>query len=132
LPSLEDKPGFNDDWGMVSAWVSSLGTPLRTKKRARRSKDLLGQRRQARNVRNEKTDGHAAQIEKWAQSFELNLSPTHEAGISFTFESWSARNISKIVNRTTRRKSAPSCTKFDAIARPMARLAVSPGAINRP
>jgi HAD superfamily phosphatase len=30
LHQWKSKPGFNDDWAMVSAWVSSLGHPTQS------------------------------------------------------------------------------------------------------
>src|SRR6266481_6509912 len=74
LHQWKSKPGFNDDWSMVSAWVSSLGHPTSYEaSRAAFERFYWGSDGQAGNVRNEKLMVSARQIEKWAQSFELNL-----------------------------------------------------------
>jgi HAD superfamily phosphatase len=86
------KPGFNDDWAMVSAWVSALGHPTSYEEaRAAFEKFYWGSDGKPGNVRNEKLIVTPRQIEKWAQSFELNLfTGRTRQEFSYTFEKWSA------------------------------------------
>src|SRR6266851_3107883 len=74
LHRWKSKPGFNDDWSMVSAWVSSLGHPTSYEEaRAAFEKFYWGSDGKPGNVRNEKLMVTPKQIERWAQRFELNL-----------------------------------------------------------
>src|ERR1700674_2226852 len=74
LHRWKSKPGFNDDWSMVSAWVSSLGHPTSyDEARAAFERFYWGSDGKPGNVRNEKLMVTPRQLEKWAQSFELNL-----------------------------------------------------------
>ncbi len=92
LHRWKSKPGFNDDWSMVSAWVSSLGYPTSYEEaRAAFEKFYWGSNGKPGNVRNEKLMVAPRQIEKWAQSFELNLfTGRTRQEFSFTFERWPA------------------------------------------
>ena|SRR5882762_2964974 len=92
LHRWKSKPGFNDDWSMVSAWVSSLGHPTSYEEaRAAFEKFYWGSDGQPGNVRNEKLLVTQWQIEKWAQHFELNLfTGRTRQEFSFTFEKWPA------------------------------------------
>jgi HAD superfamily phosphatase len=92
LHQWKSKPGFNDDWNMVSAWVSSLGHPT-TYEEARSvfEKFYWGSNGKPGNVRNEKLVVTPKQIEKWARRFELNLfTGRTRQEFSFTFERWPA------------------------------------------
>jgi HAD superfamily phosphatase len=92
LHQWKSKPGFNDDWAMVSAWVSSLGHPT-TYEEARSvfEKFYWGSNGKPGNVRNEKLVVTPKQIEKWARRFELNLfTGRTRQEFSFTFERWPA------------------------------------------
>jgi len=92
LHRWKGKPGFNDDWSMVSAWVSSLGHPTSYEEaRAAFERFYWGSDVKPGNVRNEKLMVTPRQIEKWAQSFELNLfTGRTRQEFSFTFERWPA------------------------------------------
>jgi HAD superfamily hydrolase (TIGR01548 family) len=92
LHQWKSKPGFNDDWNMVSAWVSSLGHPATYEEaRAAFEKFYWGSDGKSGNVRNEKLMVTPGQIEKWAKSFELNLfTGRTRQEFSFTFEKWQA------------------------------------------
>ena len=92
LHRWKSKPGFNDDWSMVSAWVSSLGHPTSYEEaRAAFERFYWGSDGKPGNVRNEKLMVSAGQIEKWAQRFELNLfTGRTRQEFSFTFERWPA------------------------------------------
>jgi HAD superfamily hydrolase (TIGR01548 family) len=92
LHKWKSKPGFNDDWAMVSAWVSSLGH-LTSYEEARSAfeKFYWGSRGKPGNVRNEKLIVAPRQIEEWARRFELNLfTGRTRQEFSFTFECWPA------------------------------------------
>jgi HAD superfamily hydrolase (TIGR01548 family) len=92
LHRWKSKPGFNDDWNMVSAWVSSLGHPTSYEEaRAAFERFYWGSDGKPGNVRNEKLMVTPRQLEKWAQSFELNLfTGRTRQEFSFTFERWPA------------------------------------------
>jgi HAD superfamily hydrolase (TIGR01548 family) len=99
LHRWKSKPGFNDDWNMVSAWVTSLGHPATYEEaRAAFERFYWGSNGKLGNVRNEKLLVTPRQIEKWAQSYELNLfTGRTRQEFSYTFERWPAtkyfRNI---------------------------------------
>ncbi len=92
LHRWKSKPGFNDDWGMVSAWVSALGHPTSYEEaRAAFERFYWGSDGKPGNVRNERLMVTPRQIEKWAKSFELNLfTGRTRQEFSFTFERWPA------------------------------------------
>ena len=88
----KSRPGFNDDWAMVSAWVTSLGHPA-TYEKAREAfeKFYWGTDGKPGNVRNEKLIVTPKQIERWARRFELDLfTGRTRQEFSFTFERWAA------------------------------------------
>ena len=92
LHKWKSKPGFNDDWSMVAAWVTALGKPL-SYEEARRAFERFywGSDGKPGNVRNEKILVTPRQIEKWARHYELNLfTGRTRQEFSFTFERWSA------------------------------------------
>jgi HAD superfamily hydrolase (TIGR01548 family) len=92
LHRWKSKPGYNDDWAMVAAWVSALGKPINyDEARAAFEKFYWGSDGKPGNVRNEKILVTAKQIEKWAGRFELNLfTGRTRQEFSFTFEQWRA------------------------------------------
>ena len=92
LHKWKSKPGFNDDWSMVAAWVTALGKPLSYKDaRSAFEKFYWGCDGKPGNVRNEKILVSPRQIEKWARRFELNLfTGRTRQEFSFTFERWPA------------------------------------------
>jgi HAD superfamily phosphatase len=99
LHEWKSKPGFNDDWAMVSAWVSSLGHPT-TYEEARKAfeKFYWGSDGKLGNVRNEKLVVTPKQIERWAHRFELNLfTGRTRQEFSFTFERWPATRYFRTV-----------------------------------
>jgi HAD superfamily hydrolase (TIGR01548 family) len=93
LHQWKSKPGFNDDWNMVSVWVSSLGHPASYEEaRAAFERFYWGSDGNPGNVQNERLIVTPRQIEKWAKSFELNLfTGRTRQEFSFTFEKWPAR-----------------------------------------
>jgi len=92
LHRWKSKPGFNDDWNMVSAWVTSLGHPATYgEARAAFEKFYWGSDGKPGNVRNEKLIVTPRQIERLARRFELNLfTGRTRQEFSFTFERWPA------------------------------------------
>jgi HAD superfamily phosphatase len=99
LHQWKSKPGFNDDWAMVSAWVSSLGHPT-TYDEARKAFERFywGTDGKPGNVRNEKLVVTPRQIERWAQRFELNLfTGRTRQEFSFTFQHWPAAKYFRTV-----------------------------------
>ena len=92
LHKWKSKPGFNDDWSMVAAWVTALGKPLSyDEARAAFERFYWGSDGKPGNVCNEKILVIPRQIEKWAQRFELNLfTGRTRQEFSYTFENWSA------------------------------------------
>ena len=107
LHQWKSKPGYNDDWSMVSAWVSSLGHPTTYEKaRAAFEKFYWGVYGEPGNVRNEKLIITPKQIERWARRFELNLfTGRTRQEFSFTFERWPAtKHFRNIVTMDDARK----------------------------
>ena len=99
LHAWKSKPGFNDDWAMVSALVSSLGHPT-TYEEARKAFERFywGSDGKPGNVRNEKLVVTPRQISKWAQRFELNLfTGRTRQEFSYTFERWPAAKYFRTV-----------------------------------
>jgi HAD superfamily hydrolase (TIGR01548 family) len=92
LHKWKSKPGFNDDWSMVAAWVTALGKPLSyDAARAAFERFYWGSDGKPGNVRNEKILVSPRQIEKWAQQFELNLfTGRTRQEFSYTFDRWPA------------------------------------------
>jgi len=90
LHRWKSKPGFNDDWSMVAAWVSSLGHPTSyAQARAAFETFYWGSDGKRGNVRNEKLLVTPRQIEKWARDYELNLfTGRTRQEFSFTFNGW--------------------------------------------
>ena len=92
LHHWKSKPGFNDDWTMVSAWVTSLGHPT-TYQKAREAfeKFYWGADGKPGNVRNEVLVVTPKQIERWASHYELNLfTGRTRREFDFTFKRWPA------------------------------------------
>jgi HAD superfamily phosphatase len=92
LLEWKSKPGFNDDWSMVAAWVTALGKPLSYEQaRCAFEKFYWGSDGMPGNVRNERILVSPRQIEKWAERFELNLfTGRTRQEFSFTFDRWPA------------------------------------------
>jgi HAD superfamily hydrolase (TIGR01548 family) len=92
LHQWKSKPGFNDDWSMVAAWVTALGKPISYEEaRVTFEKFYWGRDDKLGNVRNERILVKPEQIENWARRFELNLfTGRTRQEFSFTFERWPA------------------------------------------
>src|SRR5260370_20238255 len=92
LHRWKSKPGFNDDWAMVSAWVSSLGYPTSYEEaRAAFERFYWGSNGKPGNVRNEKLLVTPRQIERWARRHELDLfTGRTRQEFFFTFDRWPA------------------------------------------
>jgi len=92
LHKWKSKPGFNDDWSMVAAWVTALGKPLSYEEaRVAFERFYWGSDGKPGNVRNERILVSPAQIEKWAQRCELNLfTGRTRQEFSYTFAGWPA------------------------------------------
>jgi len=99
LHKWKSKPGFNDDWSMVAAWVTALGKPLSYEQaRIAFEKFYWGADGKPGNVRNEKALVTAPQIEKWAKRFELNLfTGRTRRELSYTFERWPATKFFRTI-----------------------------------
>jgi HAD superfamily phosphatase len=99
LRQWKSKPGFNDDWSMVAAWVTTLGKPLSYEQaRGAFEKFYWGSDGKPGNVRNEQMLVSPRQIEKWAQRFELNLfTGRTRQEFSFTFDRWPATKCFRTV-----------------------------------
>jgi HAD superfamily phosphatase len=111
LHQWKSKPGYNDDWAMVAAWVSSLGRRIDyNQARAAFEKFYWGSDGKPGNVRNEKILVTPKQVEKWAGRFELNLfTGRTRQEFSFTFERWPATKYFRtiITMDDARRKPHP-------------------------
>ena len=92
LHQWKSKPGFNDDWSMVSAWVTSLGKPISyDDARIAFERFYWGTDGKPGNVRNEKILVNPRRIEKWSRRFELNLfTGRTRQEFSFSFDRWPA------------------------------------------
>jgi HAD superfamily hydrolase (TIGR01548 family) len=99
LHQWKSKPGYNDDWAMVAAWVSALGKPTNyDEARSAFEKFYWGSDGKPGNVRNEKILVTPKQIEKWARRFELNLFTGRTwQEFSFTFERWPATKFFRTI-----------------------------------
>ena len=107
LHQWKSKPGFNDDWSMVSAWVSSLGHPTTYEQaRATFEKFYWGTDGKPGNVRNEKIIVTPKQIERWARRYELNLfTGRTRQEFAFTFERWPAtKHFRKVITMDDAKK----------------------------
>lgn len=90
LHHWKSKPGNNDDWRLVSNWVTSLGTPT-TYEQARKAFEGLYWGRAGRpgNVLREKIMITPGQIARWAGRYELNLfTGRNRREYEFTFARW--------------------------------------------
>ena len=92
LHEWKSQPGFNDDWRMTAAWVTSLGRPT-TYEQARDTFNRFywGADGKPGNVRNEKMLVTSRQIARWAARFELNIfTGRNRKEFRFTFDRWPA------------------------------------------
>lgn len=99
LHKWKSKPGFNDDWSMVAAWVTALGKPLSYEEaRAAFEKFYWGSDGKPGNVHNEKILVSPLQIEKWAGRFELNLfTGRTRQELTYTFGHWPATKFFRTI-----------------------------------
>ena len=99
LHKWKSKPGFNDDWSMVAAWVTALGKPLSYEEaRAVFEKFYWGSEGKPGNVHNEKILVSPRQIEEWAERFELNLfTGRTRQELTYTFEHWPATKFFRTI-----------------------------------
>lgn len=99
LHKWKSKPGFNDDWSMVAAWVTALGKPLSYEEaRVAFEKFYWGSDGKPGNVHNEKILVSPRQIEKWAEHFELNLfTGRTRQELTHTFEHWPATKFFRTI-----------------------------------
>jgi len=90
LRKWKSKPGYNDDWRMTAAWVTSLGRPTTYEEaRAAFEKFYWGTQGKPGNVRNEKFLITPAEIARLARRFELNLfTGRNRREYSFSFDRW--------------------------------------------
>lgn len=86
------KPGNNDDWSMVSAWVTALGRPTTYEEaRAAFQQFYWGTNGKPGNARKEKLLVTPGQVEQWARRFELDLfTGRTRQEFSYTFDRWPA------------------------------------------
>lgn len=99
LHKWKSKPGNNDDWNMVSNWVTALGKPT-TYEEAREAFQQFywGTNGKGGNVRKEKLVVTPRQIERWARRFELNLfTGRTRQEFSYTFDEWPGTRSFKTV-----------------------------------
>ena len=99
LHKWKAKPGNNDDWAMVSSWVTALGKPMNYEEaRDAFSKFYCGTPGRPGNVKNEKHIVSPAQIERWAKRYELNLfTGRTRQEFAYTFAQWPATKKFRIV-----------------------------------
>ena len=99
LHKWKAKPGNNDDWAMVSSWVTALGKPMNYEEaRDAFSKFYWGTPGRPGNVKNEKHIVSPAQIERWAKRYELNLfTGRTRQEFAYTFAQWPATKKFRMV-----------------------------------
>ena len=99
LHKWKAKPGNNDDWAMVSSWVTALGKPMNYQEaRDAFSKFYWGTPGRPGNVKNEKHIVSPAQIERWAKRYELNLfTGRTRQEFTYTFAQWPATKKFRMV-----------------------------------
>ena len=93
------KPGNNDDWAMVSSWVTALGMPMNYEQaRDAFGKFYWGTPGRPGNVKNEKHIVSPAQIARWAKRYELNLfTGRTRQEFTYTFAEWPATRKFRMV-----------------------------------
>jgi len=92
LHRWKSKPGYNDDWNMVTAWANALGKQI-SYDEARNAFERFywGSHGTPGNIANEKLVITPGQIEKWASCYELNLfTGRTRQEFSYTFQNWPA------------------------------------------
>jgi HAD superfamily hydrolase (TIGR01548 family) len=99
LHKWKAKPGNNDDWAMVSSWVTALGKPMNYEEtRDAFSKFYWGTPGRPGNVKNEKHIVSPAQIQRWAKRYELNLfTGRTRQEFAYTFAQWPATKKFRMV-----------------------------------
>jgi len=110
LHRWKSKPGNNDDWNMVSRWVTSLGKPMSYEQaREAFNKFYWGEDGRPGNVRNEKLLITPKQIERWASRYELNIfTGRTRKEFAFTFDRWPAsRHFRTVITMSDVEKIKP-------------------------
>lgn len=99
LYSWKSKPENNDDWRMVSNWVSALGHPVSYEQaRDAFQKYYWGENGRPGNVLKEKILVTPKQFSKWASRYELNLfTGRTRQEFSYTFERMPAAKLFRAV-----------------------------------
>jgi HAD superfamily hydrolase (TIGR01548 family) len=99
LHKWKAKPGNNDDWAMVSSWVTALGMPMNYEQaRDAFGKFYWGTPGRPGNVKNEKHIVSPAQIARWAKRYELNLfTGRTRQEFTYTFAEWPATRKFRMV-----------------------------------
>jgi HAD superfamily phosphatase len=99
LYSWKSKPENNDDWRMVSNWVSSLGHQVSYEQaRDAFQKYYWGENGKPGNVLKEKLLVTPEQFSKWASRYELNLfTGRTRQEFSYTFERMPAANLFRTI-----------------------------------
>lgn len=99
LYSWKSKPENNDDWRMVSNWVSALGHQVSYEQaRDAFQKYYWGENGKPGNVLKEKLLVTPTQFSKWASCFELNLfTGRTRQEFSYTFERMPAANLFRTI-----------------------------------
>ncbi len=99
LHRWKSKPGNNDDWQMVSRWLTALGRPTSyTEARAEFEKFYWGTNGRPGNVANERMIITPRQIERWAARYELNLfTGRTRQEFANTFAAWPATRYFRTV-----------------------------------
>jgi len=99
LHKWKAKPGNNDDWAMVSSWMTALGMPMNYEQaRDAFGKFYWGTPGRPGNVKNEKHIVSPAQIARWAKRYELNLfTGRTRQEFTYTFAEWPATRKFRMV-----------------------------------
>ncbi|HYL62507.1 MAG TPA: HAD-IA family hydrolase [Candidatus Methylomirabilis sp.] len=106
----KSKPGNNDDWSMVSNWASALGRPTSYEEaRATFQQFYWGKNSALGNVRKEKFFVRAAQIERWARRFEIDLFTGRTRNeFAYTFDTWrAARHFRTVITMDDVKRKKP-------------------------
>jgi len=110
LHKWKSKPGNNDDWRMISNWVTALGhTVSYDEARAAFQKYYWGTDARPGNVLKEKLLLTPKQLEKWASRFEINLfTGRTRKEYSYTFKNWApAKHFRSVVTMDDVKRKKP-------------------------
>lgn len=110
LHKWKSQPGNNDDWRMISNWVTALGQPVSYEQaRDAFQKFYWGTDERPGNVLKEKLLLTPKQLEKWASRFEINLfTGRTRKEYSYTFRNWlPAKHFRSVVTMDDVRRKKP-------------------------